>query len=269
MLVETLDVLSRASASLLILAIAIYSLSICLAGLRWTIATRAPLSKAWVFVEALLVGTFVNNVLSFSGAAGEVGRVGWAKLRTDVPLHRLVAGALAERALDFLMGALYFLLAAQFLKTLLPALLLRRGGSQVVQAVRAAKEVASEPRLFLLILLLSAAIWLLDSLRLLLISLSFGAQISFLLAVTLTLIGVLARFTPVPAGLGFMEGGFAGAMIAYGLSVGEAASIIVAERFISTLLPSLVGGLLVAYRGGLSTLKAVTRGGSLEDSLRN
>lgn len=269
MLEETIRVLSGASPQLLILATLVYFFSICLAGLRWTLATRVSLNNLWALVEALFVGTFVNNVLSFSGAAGEVSRVGWAKLRTDIPLHKLVAGALAERALDFLMGAVYLLIAAQFLKTVLPVFLLRRTGDQVRQIARAAREIASEPKLLLLILLLSVSIWILDSLRLLLISLSFGAQVSFLLAATLTLIGVLVRLIPVPAGLGFMEGGFAGAMIAYGLSVGEVASIIIAERFITTLLPSLAGGLLVLYRGGLAALKLATRRESLEDSLRD
>ncbi|MCX8195555.1 MAG: flippase-like domain-containing protein [Acidilobaceae archaeon] len=266
MIGELVGLLSSADVRLLMLALAIYISSIFLAALRWTIASGAPLSKLPSFLEALLVGTFANNLISLSGAAGEATRVGWARLRTGLPLPRLLAGALAERAGDLLVGALYLLVALHaFSSVLLVSAHLR---SLLGEAARAVRELASRPRLVMPLLALTLLIWLLDSLRILLVAFSFGVQASFPLAAALTLIGVLARLPPVPAGVGVLEGGYAGVMVAYGLSLGQAVSIILAERLITTVLPSVAGGAITIYRGGLGIVRAL-RGARLEDSLRD
>lgn len=70
------------------------------------------------------------------------------------------------------------------------------------------------------------------------------------------LLGYLANLIPVPGGFGVLEGGLAGALIAYGAPATQAAAAVVVYHAIAFWIPSL-GGLL-----GYALLQKRERGGS-------
>jgi uncharacterized membrane protein YbhN (UPF0104 family) len=57
------------------------------------------------------------------------------------------------------------------------------------------------------------------------------------------LIGYLANLVPIPGGFGVLEGGLAGALIAYGAPPTQAAAAVIVYHVIAFWIPSL-GGLL-------------------------
>jgi uncharacterized membrane protein YbhN (UPF0104 family) len=57
------------------------------------------------------------------------------------------------------------------------------------------------------------------------------------------LIGYLANLIPIPGGFGVLEGGLAGALIAYGAPPAQAAASVIVYHVIAFWIPSL-GGLL-------------------------
>ncbi|MEM1712478.1 MAG: lysylphosphatidylglycerol synthase domain-containing protein, partial [Acidilobaceae archaeon] len=124
------------------------------------------------------------------------------------------------------------------------------------------------PKAFSSILILSASMWLLDSLRIFVVGLSLGIYMSLGLAIVLTITHILSRFSPIPAGLGVLEGGFIGIMTLAGYSVTDALLVVTGERIVSTIIPTSIGGLIVFYRGGLGVLRTAIRGVRVEDSSR-
>ena len=59
------------------------------------------------------------------------------------------------------------------------------------------------------------------------------------------LLGYLANLIPIPGGFGVLEGGLAGALIAYGASATQAAAAVIVYHAIAFWIPSLGG--LAAY----------------------
>ncbi|MEM4558352.1 MAG: lysylphosphatidylglycerol synthase domain-containing protein [Acidilobaceae archaeon] len=268
-----LSVASRASLYFLMLAMIVYFISVLISSLRWLIASRLDIkfSNVLALSEALLVGTFVNNLLSFYNIAGEAARVGWASLRVrSSSSSKLLAGALAERATELIVAILYISLAVysgfKFTLLILASTIGFRG--YALGVLSALKDLISNPKAFSSILILSASMWLLDSLRIFVVGLSLGIYMSLGLAIVLTITHILSRFSPIPAGLGVLEGGFIGFMTLAGYSVTDALLVVTGERIVSTIIPTSIGGLIVFYRGGLGVLRTAIRGVRVEDSSR-
>ncbi|MEM2224185.1 MAG: lysylphosphatidylglycerol synthase domain-containing protein [Acidilobaceae archaeon] len=268
-----LSVASRASLYFLMLAMIVYFISVLISSLRWLIASRLDIkfSNVLALSEALLVGTFVNNLLSFYNIAGEAARVGWASLRVrSSSSSKLLAGALAERATELIVAILYISLAVysgfKFTLLILASTIGFRG--YALGVLSALKDLISNPKAFSSILILSASMWLLDSLRIFVVGLSLGIYMSLGLAIVLTITHILSRFSPIPAGLGVLEGGFIGIMTLAGYSVTDALLVVTGERIVSTIIPTSIGGLIVFYRGGLGVLRTAIRGVRVEDSSR-
>ncbi|MEM0491788.1 MAG: lysylphosphatidylglycerol synthase domain-containing protein [Acidilobaceae archaeon] len=268
-----LSVASRASLYFLMLAMIVYFISVLVSSLRWLIASRLDIkfSNVLALSEALLVGTFVNNLLSFYNIAGEAARVGWASLRVrSSSSSKLLAGALAERATELIVAILYISLAVysgfKFTLLILASTIGFRG--YALGVLSALKDLISNPKAFSSILILSASMWLLDSLRIFVVGLSLGIYMSLGLAIVLTITHILSRFSPIPAGLGVLEGGFIGIMTLAGYSVTDALLVVTGERIVSTIIPTSIGGLIVFYRGGLGVLRTAIRGVRVEDSSR-
>jgi uncharacterized membrane protein YbhN (UPF0104 family) len=64
--------------------------------------------------------------------------------------------------------------------------------------------------------------------------------------------------------VGVLEGGFIGYLRLLGVPLGDATLIVLGERFVSTLIPTVAGAILVLHRGGISVLRASIRGVSVE-----
>lgn len=265
----TVEVVSSAAPHLLGVAICIYAISVLIASARWLIASRHPLSLSSItsFSEAILVGTFFNNLISFYGVSGELGRIAWASLRTRASYSRLLAGALSERLTEAVVALFYLLIVSSMIGIKVPLFASIR--VRMSEAKESIRELLNRPRDLMLLLLASVAIYALDTARILFIAMSFGIEMSVTIAMTLTLIGVVSRFVPIPAGAGVLEGGFVGTMTAFGYSVREGVMVVIGERLISTLLPSALGGLIVLRSGGVAAFKAIVRGMKNEGGVRH
>jgi uncharacterized membrane protein YbhN (UPF0104 family) len=83
---------------------------------------------------------------------------------------------------------------------------------------------------------------------------AFGSPTPLATVVASYFIGQLANALPVPGGLGVVDGGLAGSLIAFGTSGGLAVLGVVAYRFISYWLPTAPGA--IAYASLLRTVDA-------------
>ncbi len=261
-------VLERSEASFLVLAALLYALSLLVSAVRWLIASRLPCSSSNIVgvVESLLVGIFVNNLLTFYNVTGELARVGWASLRLRVESARLLAGALAERVSELPVALLYLSLSTGgILKLSLLGLAIAYGLKGYISGVAgAARDLASSPSRLLLVLILSLTIWILDTSRIITVASAFNVDLAFTTALGLTVIHVVSRFSPTPAGIGVLEGGFIGYLKLVGVPLSDATLIVLGERLISTIIPTLTGAILVFYRGGVSVLRVAIKGVSIE-----
>jgi uncharacterized membrane protein YbhN (UPF0104 family) len=261
-------VVERSNASFLALAILVYLLSLLVSAFRWLTASRLSYSTFNIVgaSESLLVGIFVNNLLTFYNVTGELARIGWASLRLRVESARLLVGALAERASELPVALLYLSLStgSLFKLSLLSLAVTPSLKSYASGMFKAVRDLASSPSRLALVLLLSLTIWVLDTTRILLVASAFNVSLALTAALGLTVIHVASRFSPIPAGVGVLEGGFIGYLRLLGVPLGDATLIVLGERFVSTLIPTVAGAILVLYRGGISVLRASIRGVSVE-----
>ena len=261
-------VVERSNASFLALAILVYILSLLVSAFRWLTASRLSYSTFNIVgaSESLLVGIFVNNLLTFYNVTGELARIGWASLRLRVESARLLVGALAERASELPVALLYLSLStgSLFKLSLLSLAITPSLKSYASGMFKAVRDLASSPSRLALVLLLSLTIWVLDTTRILLVASAFNVSLALTTALGLTVIHVASRFSPTPAGVGVLEGGFIGYLRLLGVPLGDATLIVLGERFVSTLIPTVAGALLVLHRGGISVLRASIRGVSVE-----
>jgi uncharacterized membrane protein YbhN (UPF0104 family) len=261
-------VVERSNASFLALAILVYLLSLLVSAFRWLTASRLSYSTFNIVgaSESLLVGIFVNNLLTFYNVTGELARIGWASLRLRVESARLLVGALAERASELPVALLYLSLStgSLFKLSLLSLAVTPSLKSYASGMFKAVRDLASSPSRLALVLLLSLTLWVLDTTRILLVASAFNVSLALTAALGLTVIHVASRFSPIPAGVGVLEGGFIGYLRLLGVPLGDATLIVLGERFVSTLIPTVAGAILVLYRGGISVLRASIRGVSVE-----
>ncbi len=108
-------------------------------------------------------------------------------------------------------------------------------------------------------IILSSVVWLLDVLRLKLITLAFGLNLawSFIAVISIAnlFFGLLA-FTP-GGGVGIIEGGLIGTLTYFGIPTALAVSITLLERFVSYVVSSLVGLVVLLTSGGVEIWKAL------------
>lgn len=261
---QLITVLYRVDLKLLALAFLVYAFSLIIGSLRWSLASgiEVRVSNIMRLCESLLVGVFVNNIITFYNITGEFGRILWASGRLKIDSSRLLVGALAERASEIPVVLAYvFIIAPHGLKLAFLGSLQVRGLRDYSQGVlRAFKDLTSNPLKLLTLTALSLLIYVLDTIRIYVIGAAFGVNLTLTVALALTIIHIISRFSLTPAGLGVLEGGFAGYMVISGYSLADITFVILGERLVSTVVPTVVGGLIVARKGGLSMLKQAMGG---------
>jgi uncharacterized protein (TIRG00374 family) len=110
---------------------------------------------------------------------------------------------------------------------------------------------------FIPVLLLSCAVWILDIIRLKLISLALNLPLSiYLIAVVSILYLILGSLPITPGGLGIVEGGLISILLYFGLELASASSFVFLERFISFGLSSVIGFFYLFYYGGFKIWKS-------------
>jgi uncharacterized protein (TIRG00374 family) len=88
---------------------------------------------------------------------------------------------------------------------------------------------------------------------------AFGGHIGFQPLAPAYLVGQLAGEIPIPGGLGAVDGGLIGALVAYGLSSSLAVASSLAYRAIAIAIPVVFGGLAaISLMRGIQNQKAQT-----------
>jgi len=276
-------VMCTASLKYLILAFLTYYVSVVIYGIRWKLVLRgigrdAPLLE---LIKAILASIFMNNVTPMSRSGGELLRMAWVSRKANIPVGVSAVSIVYERILEMipifglsLLGMSYFSSGEPLPFVVLGIagiiLIWIKWGAFVRISLRLFKTHINEDEmgkivslrnrrnLNILAVFLSSAVWILDVVRLKLITMAFGLNMawSFIAVVSIAnlLFGLLA-FTP--GGVGIIEGGLIGTLTYFGIPTAFAVSITLLERFVSYVTSSIVGFLVLATSGGVELWRAL------------
>lgn len=259
-------------------ALALYIVSLLIAGARWGGFLRALGAEAGVVRATLatLGGIAAGNLMPSPG--GEAVRIAlvragrrttwqqataaavWDRLSELPPI--LVLGAMALVAVRSLAsrGRTLTIAAVAGLAIGLAVLALwrlRRSGF-VWRGWRArlARHRVSA-RVFAAGVGYSSLLWLQDYLRLTSALLAFGVVLSPTQVATLSMLAMLGGLVPAIAGLGPVEGGLVAGLLAFGVDLPTAAAVTALERAISYGFSTSAGAVVIALLGGGSLWQAV------------
>ncbi|WP_010480103.1 lysylphosphatidylglycerol synthase transmembrane domain-containing protein [Thermococcus zilligii] len=277
-----LTVLGQVSLPYLLLAIFVYYLSVLIYALRWKLVLRG-MGKDVPFLElvkSLLASIFMNNVTPMSRSGGEVLRIAWISMRGKVPAGLSAMSIVYERILEavpvfilFLVGMFCFSSMPGFLFVLGLlgiALVWIRWEDFVRVSLRLFKASVSEEELAQILslkrrrgltlagILLSSVIWILDVVRLKLITLALGLHIGVLALVIISIASLLLGLVALtPGGVGIIEGGLVGTLVHFGLPPAMAVSVTLLERLVSYVLSTVVGFVVLVTSGGMEIWRAL------------
>ncbi len=263
-------------------AIATYYVSVLLFALRWKYVLKGtgvdvPLAELF---KANLAGLFVNNITPMSRGGGELLRMAWISKLQGVPMRISAVSVVYERILESIpvmvmvaLGFLYFTTSEAFaLAPLVVGLVLvwLKWEKFIELTLRLFRVNLSEEERERIVTLrkrgdvnlvgigTSSLVWVLDVLRLKLITLAIGLNVSLpvlVLASVINLILGIAAFTP--GGIGVVEGGLVGTLTYLGFPPATAVSTVLLERFISYVLGSISGLLVLFTSGGREVWRAL------------
>jgi len=276
------SVMGSASMRYIALAFLTYYVSVVLYAVRWKLVLRGMGKDAPLFelVKAILASIFMNNITPLSRSGGEILRMAWVSKRARIPTGVSAVSIVYERILEtipvfvlFMVGVSYFseesllLVLAGMLGV---GLLWFRWDAFVRFSLRIFKTDVSDEELDAILALknqrdinllglgLSSMVWLLDVGRLKLIAMAFGLSLGWtfiaLVSVANLIFGLVA-FTP--GGVGIVEGGLIGTLTYFGIPGPFAVSITLLERFVSYVVSTLVGFLVLLTSGGVEIWKAL------------
>ena len=271
-----------ASLQYFLLAVATYYASVFLFALRWKYVLKGtgvdvPLGELF---KANLAGLFVNNITPMSRGGGELLRMAWISKLQGVPMRISAVSVVYERILESIpvmvmvaLGFLYFTTSEAFALAPLAvglALIWLKWERFIELTLRLFRVNLSEEERERIVTLrkrgdvnlvgigTSSLVWVLDVLRLKLITLAIGLNVSLPVLVLVSVINLIlgiAAFTP--GGIGVVEGGLVGALTYLGFPPATAVSIVLLERFISYVLGSVSGLLALLTSGGREAWRAL------------
>lgn len=277
------SVVSTASLRYLFLAFVTYYVSVVIYGVRWKLVLRgigrdAPLLE---LVKAILASIFMNNVTPMSRSGGELLRMAWVSRKANVPPGVSAVSIVYERILETIPVSALFLLGMNYFSSEepLPFVILGIVGILLMwikwdafvrlslrlfrtpvteEEMEKIASLRNRHNLNILAILLSSAVWILDVVRLKLITMAFGLSLawSFIAVVSIAnlLFGLIA-FTP--GGVGIIEGGLIGTLTYFGVPMALAVSITLLERFVSYIASSIVGFVVLVTSGGVELWRAL------------
>jgi uncharacterized protein (TIRG00374 family) len=266
----------------LVLAVFLYYLSVFVYSLRWKLVLRGVGKDASLveLTKALMAGLFVNNVTPTSRSGGELLRAAWISYRPRVPFGISTVTVLYERLLEvipflfmMLLGVLYFLpsklpmIVALFLISLLVWFKWDFVVKLVLKLLKTELSDEDLKKLFSLQksplttfggILLSSAVWILDVLRLKVITMAFGLSLGCGIIVAISVINLILGMAAItPGGIGIVEGGLVGAMIHLGIPQAFAVLVTLLERFVSYFLGTITGLGVMLLSGGFEIWRAL------------
>lgn len=285
---EVLDGVSRANPLLLLAAFLVFYLGFPLRGLRWALILRGTSLRIGVrdSTEILFLSWLVNCLVP--AKLGDVYRAYLLKINSPVSLSRTFGTVFIERILDLFAIAILGLAAGfwsfrtglppqiQFVAALgvivvvvlaVGLLTMRSFGRRIIERLPLPHQVgelydrfeegvfgAVGPRALPRLVVLTGFIWATEGLRLWLVVQALGfpdANLGISGAFFVALIGSLLTAVPLsPAGLGLVEAGMVGVLVAaYGLPLTEATTIALVDRVISVFSIILFGSMLYLVSG--------------------
>ncbi|ASJ01277.1 lysylphosphatidylglycerol synthase transmembrane domain-containing protein [Thermococcus gorgonarius] len=279
---EYLTLLGRVSVLYLLLAIFVYYFSVLIYAFRWKLILGG-IGKDVPFLElvkSILASIFMNNVTPMSRSGGEVLRIAWISRKGKIPVGLSAMSVVYERILEtipvfvlFLVGMLYFssIPGLLFVLGVLGiALVWIRWEDFVRISLRVFRTSVSYEEMERIVslkrchnvtlggILLSSAIWILDVLRLKLITLAFGLHLSISILVVVSIANLLLGLVALtPGGVGIIEGGLVGTLAYFGLPLAMAVSVTLLERFVSYVLSTVVGFFVLVTSGGREIWRAL------------
>lgn len=182
--------------------------------------------------QSVQVVTHITLLILFSAFAGAS-----ADLSHFVPSTTVV----------YAVGGVLLVLVAAFvivpkLRTWLTATL----GPRIAEVLRDLRELASEPRRLVIIVLGCATTTLGGALALWASISAFGGDASFVTVTVVTMIGgTLASAAPTPGGVGAVEAALIGGLAAFGVPAGVAVPSVLLYRVLTCWLPVFVGWFLM------------------------
>lgn len=262
------------------LAVALYAISVPVSAWRWRTVLRglqhpAPLGRLML---AHLAAICVNNVTPASRLAGEACRaVALVRGRiaaTSTAVVSIVYDRLSEVPAVAVIAIVGLAAAGERITPSLDAITPARvlivvagtGGlaAAVIAAaprirtrLRSLPSIALSPRVLAAAAAVSAAIWMLDVMRLRAAAAAVGAPVTLVQAALLSAITVVAGLVPSVGGLGVIEGGLVGGLVACGVAPTDAAAITAIERSISYGLATIAGAGALSALGGRAMWDAV------------
>lgn len=261
-----------------IIAIALYLLSVYIFAERWKIVLNSlgyNLKTTQLF--PVIFGAIpINNITPANRAGGEPLRMIWVKKDFGVKYADALMSIVFERSVEAipvlvmmvyviytilpfvqnihpLLSNIVYLIAIPVVLVLL-IYILRNKIENYIESLKTYYYKLKE--VFFPTLFLSSIVWVMDILRFKFIVLSLGLQLPFKVIVLISLLYMILGSIPLTAGgLGVVEGGLITTLNFFGISMTEAAGIVVIERFISYILASLIGSVFLIQFGGLKFWK--------------
>ena len=283
---KVLDAIAQANKWLLLAAFLVFYAGFPLRGLRWAMILRGTGVRIGVrdSTEILYLSWLVNCLVP--AKLGDVYRAYLLKINSPVSLSRTFGTVFIERILDLFAIAILGLAAGfwsfrtglppeiQFVAALgigtviilaVALLTMRNFGRRIITALPLPHRVeelydkfeegvfgAVSGRQLPGLIVLTVLIWCTEGLRLWLVVQALGfpdANLGISGAFFVALIGSLLTAVPLsPAGLGLVEAGMVGILVAaYGIPVTEATTIALVDRVISVFSIIVIGSILYVF----------------------
>jgi uncharacterized membrane protein YbhN (UPF0104 family) len=260
-------------------ALALYVISLVIAGVRWrgflrSLGAEVSVRRATL---ATLGGIAAGNLTPSPG--GETCRIAllraggratwqqatvaaiWDRLSELPPILVLAAMAMIavrSTAADWRTNTVAAGAALAIALVTLAIWRLRSSGAWTGWRERLTRHRVSR-RVFLEGVAYSSLLWLQDVLRLTCVTLAFGVVLSPTSIATLSIVAMLGGLVPGIAGLGPVEGGLVAGLLAFGVDLPDAAAITALERIISYGFSTSAGAVVIALLGGGPLWKAARR----------
>jgi uncharacterized membrane protein YbhN (UPF0104 family) len=269
-----IEALAGASPWLLAAAVGLYGLGVAAAVMRWRTVLGAMGHRVRI-VDALLAylaSIFVNNVTPSMRLGGEATRVVAIGIRSRVPAAPATLSIVVDRLFEVPPVAGLVVCAIPALasagarfdsraRSILIGAIATVGGAVVCwRLIHDAswwkdlrKKIAASPLdwpSLTVVLGCSGTLWALDVWRLLTVAAAFGVTLTVSQGATLAVLGVLGGVVPTVGGLGAIEGGMVAGLMFFGVRADVAAAVTAAERAISYVLATSVGGTAFLVVGG-------------------
>lgn len=274
---EVLNTLKETKLRYVFLAILVYLLSVYLYSVRWqqVLLCIGYDLKATNLVPIYFGAVFINNVTPGGNmAGGESFRILWANKLFGISYTNAFKTIFFERLVEAIPVAFLFIyilysfpsleikllphgLTLQTIHLLFIVIMIAGIITWVFREkfVSLLKVIQQNWNLFkksfIPVLFLSCGVWVLDVIRLKLVSLALNINLSLNLIITVSILSFLLGALPLtPGGLGIIEGGLISLLLYFGLSVASASSFVLLERIISYGISSIIGFLYLSYYGG-------------------